>query len=211
MIFRLLILYAVVHLVSQDLSVAGKREGLEGERSGLFMEQLRVVKEMREHDRQSADGYFRFHPRPEFMVWENVPGAFSSGKPKGSDFQAVLTEIVRIVEPDASTMSWENGAWPGSCTMPSGGVFLKDGSGLLLLPIFADLTQPKCYLEINCGESPIEPMPTKLSQILEENADPKYQLSARACAGILNRAAKRGKELPEILKMALENQVRTME
>ena len=108
---------------------------------------------------------------------------------------------------DVSTMKWEDGAWPGSCTMPSGGAFLKDGNGLLLLPTLTDSTQPKCYLEINCGEMPIEPMPTKLSQILEENADPKYQLSARACAGILNRAAKRGKELPEILKMALEAQM----
>ena len=48
---------------------------------------------------------------------------------------------------------------------------------------------------------------TKLSDILEENADEKYRLSSRACAGILNRANKRGKELPEILKQALENQI----
>lgn len=79
----------------QDLSVAGKRAGLEGERSGLFMEQIRIVKEMREHDRQNgrADGYIR----PRYMVWENVAGSFSSNK--GKDFQAVLTEIVKIVEP----------------------------------------------------------------------------------------------------------------
>ena len=99
----------------QDLSVAGKREGLEGERSGLFMEQIRVVKEMREHDRQSADGYFRFHPRPEWMVWENVPGAYSStgkGMQKGSDFQAVLTEIVRIVEQDAPNVPIPEKGWP---------------------------------------------------------------------------------------------------
>lgn len=49
--------------------------------------------------------------------------------------------------------------------------------------------------------------PTKLSDILEETADEKYRLSSRACAGILNRANKRGKELPEILKRALENQI----
>lgn len=111
-------------------------------------------------------------------------------------------------KPDASTMKWADGVWPGSCTMPSGGAFLKDGNGLLLLPTLTDSMQPKCYLEINCGEMPIEPMPTKLSQILEENADPKYRLSARACAGILRRANKRGKELPEILKQALENQIK---
>lgn len=81
----------------QDLSVAGKREGLEGERSGLFMEQIRIVKEMREHDRST--GRSDEFVRPRFMVWENVIGAFSSNK--GRDFQTVLTEIVKIVEPNA--------------------------------------------------------------------------------------------------------------
>ena len=81
----------------QDLSVAGKRAGLEGERSGLFMEQIRVVKEMRQRDRDN--GLSDDLCRPRFMVWENVPGAFSSNS--GKDFQAVLTEIVRIAEPNA--------------------------------------------------------------------------------------------------------------
>ena len=81
----------------QDLSVAGKRAGLEGERSGLFMEQIRIVKEMREHDRQS--GRTGYNIRPRWMVWENVPGAFSSNQ--GKDFQAVLSEIVRIADPNA--------------------------------------------------------------------------------------------------------------
>ena len=91
----------------QDLSVAGKRAGLDGERSGLFMDQVRVVKEMREHDRQQlhsrgADVDIRLRGlRPRFLVWENVPGALSSGKPKGADFQIVLTEIVKIVKADA--------------------------------------------------------------------------------------------------------------
>ena len=82
----------------QDLSVAGKRAGLAGERSGLFMEQIRIVKEMREHDRRIRGTDDDFRLRPRYMVWENVPGAFSSNK--GKDFQAVLTEIVRIAEPD---------------------------------------------------------------------------------------------------------------
>lgn len=81
----------------QDLSIAGKRAGLDGERSGLFMEQIRVVKEMREHDRRN--GRAAQYIRPRFMVWENVAGAFSSNQ--GKDFQAVLTEIVKIAEPDA--------------------------------------------------------------------------------------------------------------
>lgn len=78
----------------QDLSVAGARAGLAGERSGLFMEQIRIVKEMRDADR--SRGRAGIHIRPRFMVWENVPGAFSSGERKGEDFRIVLEEIVRI-------------------------------------------------------------------------------------------------------------------
>lgn len=89
----------------QDLSVAGKREGLAGERSGLFMEQIRIVKEMREND--IRNGRTNFTARPRFMVWENVPGAFSSNK--GKDFQAVLTEIVRIVEPESPDVPMPDG------------------------------------------------------------------------------------------------------
>ena len=81
----------------QDLSVAGKRAGLEGERSGLFMEQIRIVKEMREHDRSS--GRAAKFVRPRYLVWENVCGVLSASG--GKDFQAVLTEIVRIAEPNA--------------------------------------------------------------------------------------------------------------
>ena len=96
----------------QDLSVAGKREGLDGERSGLFMEQIRIVKEMREHDRQS-NGRAGVLVRPRYMVWENVPGAFSSNK--GGDFQTVLTEIVRIVDEDAPDVPMpEKGKWSKS-------------------------------------------------------------------------------------------------
>ena len=96
----------------QDLSVAGKRAGLAGERSGLFMEQIRIVKEMREHDR-STTGRSGYMVRPRYMVWENVPGAFSSNK--GADFQAVLTEIIRIAEPEATDVPMpEKGKWPYS-------------------------------------------------------------------------------------------------
>lgn len=81
----------------QDLSIAGKRGGLSGERSGLFMEQIRIIKEMRAADART--GRTGQHIRPRFMVWENVPGAFSSNKRQ--DFKAVLEETIRIAEPDA--------------------------------------------------------------------------------------------------------------
>ena len=81
----------------QDLSVAGKRAGLDGERSGLFMEQIRITKEMREKDARSGrtDEFIR----PRFFVWENVPGAFSSNK--GQDFKIVLEELAKVVDKDA--------------------------------------------------------------------------------------------------------------
>ena len=84
----------------QDLSVAGKRAGLAGERSGLFMEQMRIIREMREKDARDT-GRTGWAVRPRYMVWENVPGAFSSGKPKGADFAAVIEEIIKVAEPDA--------------------------------------------------------------------------------------------------------------
>ena len=95
----------------QDLSVAGLRGGLDADRSGLFMEQIRIVKEMRDSDR--ADGRTEDLVRPRYMVWENVPGAFSSNK--GADFQKVLTEIIRIAEPDAPDVPMpKNGKWSKS-------------------------------------------------------------------------------------------------
>jgi DNA (cytosine-5)-methyltransferase 1 len=90
--------------------VAGKRAGLEGERSGLFIEQIRIVKEMREHDR--ASGRSAFLVRPRYMVWENVPGSLSSNQ--GKDFQAVLTEIVRIADPNAPDVPMPEKKWAWS-------------------------------------------------------------------------------------------------
>lgn len=98
----------------QDLSVAGARAGLEGERSGLFMEQIRVIKEMREHDK--ASGRAAEFIRPRYMVWENVKGALSSpGKDrKGEDFKAVLEETIRIAEPKAPNLSVPKNGWTQS-------------------------------------------------------------------------------------------------
>lgn len=91
----------------QDLSIAGKRAGLAGARSGLFMEQVRIVKEMRERDRKN--GRTGDMVRPRFMVWENVPGAFSSNK--GRDFAAVLEEIIHIAEPEAPDIEVPEKGW----------------------------------------------------------------------------------------------------
>lgn len=92
----------------QDLSVAGARKGLAGERSGLFMEQIRIIKEMREHDART-NNHRGVSIRPRFMVWENVPGAFSSNN--GEDFRTVLEEIARVVEPTAAIPRPSGGRW----------------------------------------------------------------------------------------------------
>ena len=105
----------------QDLSVAGKRAGLSGERSGLFMEQIRIIKEMREHDRATntgADDDIRL-VRPRYMVWENVPGAFSSNK--GEDFRIVLEETAHVVDKTAVVPRPADGKWaPAGCIMGDG-------------------------------------------------------------------------------------------
>lgn len=90
----------------QDLSVAGKRNGLAGERSGLFMEAIRLIKEMRENDRLL--GRADDNIRPFFAVWENVPGAYSSNN--GEDFRVVLEELCRIKEPNI-VVPKPNGKW----------------------------------------------------------------------------------------------------
>lgn len=91
----------------QDLSIAGKQAGLSGERSGLFFEQIRIIKELREADRKR--GRTGVLIRPRFTLWENVLGAFSSNK--GRDFQRVLTECVRIAEPSAPDVPIPEKGW----------------------------------------------------------------------------------------------------
>ena len=92
----------------QDLSLAGKRAGLAGARSGLYMEQIRIIKEMRAYDR--ANGRTGVDVRPRYMVWENVPGAFSTNG--GEDFAAVLEEAIRVAEPEAPPVPVPEKGWP---------------------------------------------------------------------------------------------------
>jgi DNA (cytosine-5)-methyltransferase 1 len=93
----------------QDLSVAGKRAGLKHEdngdeettRSGLFMEAVRIIKEMR----RATNGEY-----PRFALWENVPGAYSSNS--GNDFRIVIEELIKIVEPTATVPPVPKNGWP---------------------------------------------------------------------------------------------------
>ena len=107
----------------QDLSVSGARAGLSGSRSGLFMEQVRLTKEMRDADIRA--GRTGMSVRPRYLCWENVPGVFSSGEPKGEDFRVVLEEIVRIKCDQLSVPRPDSGRWE-----PAGGIVLGDAFSL---------------------------------------------------------------------------------
>lgn len=93
----------------QDMSIAGKRAGLkhadmgddETTRSGLFLEAIRIIKEMRE----ATNGVY-----PRYAIWENVPGAFSSNR--GEDFRTVLEEFIRVKEKDVVMPSVPAAGWP---------------------------------------------------------------------------------------------------
>ena len=97
----------------QDLSIAGKREGLGGGRSGLFFEAVRIIREMRE----ATDGKY-----PRWAVWENVPGALSSHD--GEDFRQVLESLLRVKDPEANVPLPENHKW-----LPAGEI-MGDGYSL---------------------------------------------------------------------------------
>lgn len=171
----------------QDMSVAGQRAGLkhaahgdeETTRSGLFMEAIRIIKEMR----NKTNGVY-----PRFAVWENVPGAFSSNR--GEDFRTVLEEFIRISDPDAVMPAVPKAGWAYADCISG------DGWSIAYRTFDAQ------YWGV-----PSVAVESTLSQILEANVPEKYYLSAKACEGILRRAERRGKKLPEMLEMALNQMI----
>lgn len=159
----------------QDLSVAGKQTGLDGSRSGLFMEAVRITREMRE----KTNGQY-----PKYIIWENVAGAFSSNK--GEDFRRVLEEITQ-----------SNISMPKSGKWATAGMVGNEGPGGTFSVPHGDC------LTLNFGECPNVENVSTLSMILEMDVPDKYFLSAKACWGIIRRAEQRNKEIPVILKIAL--------
>lgn len=99
----------------QDLSIAGKRAGLSGERSGLFMESIRIIKEMHDESRRTNQPV-----RPRFLVFENVTGVLSSND--GEDFRTILEEVIHIVDPDSDVPRLAEGqSWSGvGCVLGDG-------------------------------------------------------------------------------------------
>ena len=170
----------------QDLSVAGARAGLAGERSGLFTEQTRIVKEMRDADR--SRGRTGIHIRPRFMVWENVPSPAESGKAR------------------TSASSWKRSSELSA--VPFMSLDLTPGHGNLLGESYWELISPYAggAWTLNTGVSPRGARESSLSRILQGAPPTKYYLSAKACMGILRRAFERGKALPKKLERALKIQ-----
>lgn len=158
----------------QDLSIAGKRKGLKGNRSGLFIHAIRIIREMR----LATNGQY-----PTFIIWENVPGAFSSNG--GEDFRAVLEKVTNANIPMPASGKW------ATAGMVRGGRLTQLGESLML----------------NIGEYPNVENESTLSEILEDNVPEKYYLSPKACLGILRRAKNKGRKLPDNLRIALEQKV----
>lgn len=219
----------------QNLSIAGNRKGLSGDESQLFLEQVRLTKELRD-----------LNGKPRYLVWENVKGAFSCNK--GEDFRLVLESLCQIPDPSRripACKKWTNAgcifgksysiAWRlmdaqywGVPQRRQRIALIADFDGLTAPDILFDKTDEERsdklplilnenewelnsewyqqHKNCNFSERPTIPVVTHLHEILESNPDPKYNLSAKACLGILRRAEKRNKILPDVLKETLEYQ-----
>lgn len=167
----------------QDLSEAGAQKGLvEGKRSVLFFDAIRIVKEMR----NATHGKY-----PRYAVWENVPGAFSSNK--GRDFLEVLRTFLRAAGGDGNDVPEpERKGKSGRLAWRNAGCIVGDGYSIAWR-----------VLDAKYWGAPKDAKESSLSAILQADAPEKYFLSARACEGILRRAEKRGKKMPPMLWEAL--------
>jgi DNA (cytosine-5)-methyltransferase 1 len=147
---------------------------LDGKRSSLFYEAVRIIKEMR----CATDGKY-----PRWICWENVPGAFSSNS-RARTSEAVLEAVIGIVEPNAQVPMPEKAQWPYA------DLYMGDGWSVAYRTLDAQYwgvpqrRKRRIYL---------------VADFAGRSASEKYYLSQKACLGILRRASVRGKELPEVL------------
>jgi DNA (cytosine-5)-methyltransferase 1 len=163
----------------QDMSIAGKRSGLDGSRSSLFFQAIRIIKEMR----CATNGKY-----PRFIVWENVPGCQSSNG--GEDFRRVLEEICRIK--DESVCISRPAKWA-----KAGYIMADDYSVAFRL--------------LDAQHFGVAQRRRRLFLVADFGGQcASYYLSPRACLGILRRASIRGKQLPRVLKVALERQAQSV-
>lgn len=146
----------------------------------------------------------RMSPEPLAPMVEKISDASLKKQPKWQTGMPVFLNL-RGGGGRKPDVSWEtDGQSLGEYMMLNFGECRNVEKGYVL-SLISTGTQPERY-SLNCGEKPLNPIPTKLSDILETNPDPKYNLSPKACQGILRRAEKRGKELPKLLQETLERQ-----
>ena len=218
----------------QDFSTVGSGEGLEGDRSCLFLEMIRVIREMR----------ITSH-KPRFVVFENVPGILHCNG--GKDFHRVLTEFAHIIEPDfivpEKPCSWSRaGHLVGShnmwslawrvCNAGDWGV-AQNRRRLMLLVDYegenahdilfgeknnthsayiqneADLFKTPVWVTCydgnkNAGEKPDTPVESHIRDVVESHVEPKYNLTPRQAKGILRRSLLNDKPLQPLLKKILD-------
>ena len=137
----------------QDMSIAGRREGLDGSRSSLFYEAVRIAKEMR----CKTNGRY-----PRYIVWENVPGAFSSNK--GADFQSVLEEVCSVKDTKFILLDLRGGRPPERSWQM---ISVSHGG----------------YLMRSTGEFPSAENVSTLSQILQAGVPEKYYFESEGVSG----------------------------
>ena len=166
----------------QDLSVAGKRDGLDGSRSSLFFQAVRIIREMRE----ATDGRY-----PRVCIWENVPGAFSSNG--GEDFRCVIETLCKVAQ--------ESVYVPRPEKWDSAGAVMGDSWSLAWRQLDAQYfgvpqRRKRVFVVMDFTEGGVRLQ--------------RYYLSPVACQGILRRAKNRGKILPPLLERALILQSQSM-
>ena len=160
----------------QDMSIAGKRTGLNGSRSSLFHEAIRIIREMR----CASNGKY-----PRYIVWENVPGAFSSNG--GEDFRCVLEELCQVKEPDVSI--------PKPAKWEKAGEILGESFSLAYRTFDAQ------YWGV-----PQRRMRIYLVADFDGGCASKILFESEGVSGYSAESSVRGKELPEVLRTALERQ-----
>lgn len=156
----------------QDLSVAGKRQGLSGSRSCLFYHAMRII------------NYAKKHNQLRFALWENVKGALSSQQ--GYDFAAVACALSDLPPPPQKGKN-THGKTQAPClvsTCLSGALWMRSTLGSP-----KDAKECSLWQTLECGK-----------------IDRQYYLSPKACAGLLQRAIRRGKVLPNTLVTLLQQQ-----
>lgn len=215
----------MVHLVRQDLSVAGKRAGLkhsemgddETTRSGLFMEQIRIIKEQRnESIKRLSDRGSAFDIRcvqPRYTVWENVCGAFSSNN--GEDFRAVLEETVKVADENAHVPGLAKGQkWAAAgCIMGDGysvawrvhdaqfwGVPQRR-KRICVLADYGGHTAPEILFEL-LGETN-DPESYKIVTDIREQSRPEVQTFGKSLSGNTEQGKQEGQGTPRNVENSL--------